>query len=244
MLGVAGLLRHLGDHVPHARPGEPARRRVAAAAPGRRSRSARRRAGPDLRRHGDRGARRVRRLVSHRQGTGAVARPAVMRRFLGYYRQFDELSPEEISRELRERRAAERTPVRQDALDLSGGGWYEPPHPEVVNAATFALRRAVNAYPDPEPLRQAIAAAHGVDPGRVVVGHGAGELLRAALRVLAHGHEVRLAWPGWAPLPRLVHEAGGHPVPVAPDALLAPARGWSDPPARVLVLGRPADPTG
>ena len=27
-----------------------------------------------------------------------------MRRFLGYYRQFEELSPEEVSRELRRRR--------------------------------------------------------------------------------------------------------------------------------------------
>jgi histidinol-phosphate/aromatic aminotransferase/cobyric acid decarboxylase-like protein len=165
-------------------------------------------------------------------------------RFRDYYRQFDELSPDEVSRELREKRAAERAPVRQDALDLSASGWHEPPHPEVVNAATFALRRAINAYPDPRPLRAAIGAAHDVDPARVVVGHGAGELLRAALHTLAHGAHVRVAWPGWAPLPRLVREAGGHPVATDADHLLAPARSWSDAPARALVLARPADPTG
>jgi histidinol-phosphate/aromatic aminotransferase/cobyric acid decarboxylase-like protein len=55
---------------------------------------------------------------------------------------------------------------------------------------------------------------------------------------------VRLAWPGWAPLPRLAREAGARPLAVDPAALLAPGGGWSDAPARVLVLGRPADPTG
>ena len=73
-----------------------------------------------------------------------------MRRFLSYYRQFDELSPDEVSRELRERRDDERRrdPAQQPPLDLSGAAWHLPPHPEIVNAATFALRRAVNAYPD------------------------------------------------------------------------------------------------
>jgi histidinol-phosphate aminotransferase len=165
-------------------------------------------------------------------------------RFRDYYRQFDELTPDEVSRGLRSKRAAERSPARQDALDLRASGWHEPPHPEVVNAATFALRRAVNSYPDPRALQVAIGAAHDVDPARVVVGHGAGELLRAALRTLAHGAHVRVAWPGWAPLPRLVREAGGHPVPTDPEDLLAPARSWSDAPARALVLARPADPSG
>jgi histidinol-phosphate/aromatic aminotransferase/cobyric acid decarboxylase-like protein len=161
-----------------------------------------------------------------------------MRRFLDYYRQFDELPPQEISRELRSRRDAERAVVGVPALDLSGAGWHEPPHPEVVNAATFALRRAVNAYPDQSPLRDAIARSHDVDPSRVVIGHGAGELLRAVLRMVAPDGEVLVAWPGWGPLPRLVHEAGATPVPVALEDLGDPSR------ARALVVGRPADPTG
>ena len=99
-----------------------------------------------------------------------------MRRLLRYYRQFDELSPEEVSRELLERRDEERRqhPVGLPPLDLSGAAWHGPPHAEVINAATFALRRAVNAYPDASRLRAAIAASHGIDPARVTVGHGAG----------------------------------------------------------------------
>ncbi len=157
-----------------------------------------------------------------------------MRRFLDYYRQFDELPPDEISRSLRERRDAERALVGRPPLDLSSEGWHAPPHPEVVNAATFALRRAVNAYPDASPLRSALARSHGVDLARVVIGNGAGELLRALLRMLAPGGEVVLAWPGWGQLPRLVSEAGAIPVPAASPR----ADG------RPIVLSRPADPTG
>jgi histidinol-phosphate/aromatic aminotransferase/cobyric acid decarboxylase-like protein len=66
---------------------------------------------------------------------------------------------------------------------------------------------------------------------------------------VAPGGEVAIAWPGWGPLPRLVHEAGGTPVPVAP----APG-GAADPGAlleagsragmRAVVLCTPNDPTG
>jgi histidinol-phosphate aminotransferase len=160
-----------------------------------------------------------------------------MRRFLSYYRQFEELSPDEVSRELRERRDEERRrhPTQQPPLDLSGAAWHQPPHPEVVNAATFALRRAVNEYPDVGPLQAAIAASHAIDPARVVIGHGAGELLRAALRAVAGGGEVAVAWPGWGPLPGLVSEAGATPVPVGLEELDG---------RRTTVLTRPADPTG
>jgi histidinol-phosphate aminotransferase len=179
-----------------------------------------------------------------------------MRRFLGYYRQFEELSPEEVSRELRRRRDEEKAQslTETPALDLAAPGWHEPPHAEIVNAATFALRRAVNVYPDAgaEALAAALAERHGVEPARVVPGHGAGELLRAALQALlagsGSGGDVAVAWPGWGPLPRLVHEAGGRPVPVRlgrdgaadVDALAAAA----GPATRAVVLCSPNDPTG
>src|SRR5215216_3593923 len=109
-----------------------------------------------------------------------------MRRFLGYYRQFEELSPDEVSSELRQRRDEEKAQALTETppLDLRSPAWHEPPHAEIVNAATFALRRAVNAYPDAGTLTEALAARHGVEPARVVAGHGAGELLRAALQAL------------------------------------------------------------
>jgi histidinol-phosphate aminotransferase len=170
--------------------------------------------------------------------------------FLDYYRQFREMSPAEVSEQLRAQRDAERASAVSEVplLDLSSAAWPGPPHPDAVNAATFALRRALNAYPDPAPLRAAIAARHGVAEDRVATGAGAGELLRAALAVVARGGEVAMAWPGWGPLPRLAHEAGGRPVPVAldeagaadPDALLAAV----GPDTRAVALCTPNDPTG
>jgi histidinol-phosphate aminotransferase len=173
-----------------------------------------------------------------------------VRRFFDYYRQFDEMTPEEISAQLRARRDEERATRLQEvpALDLSSAAWPGPPHAEAVNAATFALRRALNTYPDPGPAVAAIAERHGVDGDRVATGHGAGELLRGALAAIAPGGEVAVAWPAWGPLPRLVHEACGTPVPVplgadgAADAaaLLAAVT----PRTRAVVLCTPNDPTG
>jgi histidinol-phosphate aminotransferase len=163
----------------------------------------------------------------------------VIRKLRDYYRQFEELSPEEISHELIERRHAERAQALSEVppLDLATPAWHEPPDAEAVNAATYALRRAVNAYPDPGPLRTALAARHGVAEEHVAPGHGAGELLRAAFRAL--DGEIAVAWPGWGYLPRLLDEAGCTPVAAAPelDALLAA-------PAQAVVVCSPNDPTG
>jgi histidinol-phosphate/aromatic aminotransferase/cobyric acid decarboxylase-like protein len=175
-----------------------------------------------------------------------------MRRFLDYYRQFEELPPEEVSRGFREQSQAARARALESVptLDLASPAWHEPPHAEIINAATFALRRAVNAYPEPEAAHAALAGRHGVAPDRVVAGHGAGELLRAACHALlaGSGGEVLIAWPGWGPLPRLVQAAGGtaHPVPLDSggvpdvDALLAAA----GPRTRAVALASPNDPTG
>lgn len=175
------------------------------------------------------------------------------RRILEYYRQFQELSPEEVSREHRERREATRSQALSaaPALDLTSIAWHEPPHAEIVNAATYALRRAINAYPDPSATaaRSALGARYGLDPERVVLGHGAGELLAAALTgLLAEpGGQVVLPWPTWPPLPALVARAGGEPVAAALhdgaidltaiDATVRPA-------TRAILLASPNDPTG
>ena len=133
--------------------------------------------------HGDRRRARVRLLVPDPRGTRAVAGAAV-RRLFDRYRQFQALPPDEVSRELRERRDEERARevVFVPELDLGRTAWHEPPHPEAVNAATFALRRRMNAYPDPAAteVRELAAARHGVRPDQVAVGHGAAELLQDA----------------------------------------------------------------
>jgi histidinol-phosphate/aromatic aminotransferase/cobyric acid decarboxylase-like protein len=157
-----------------------------------------------------------------------------MKRLFGYYRQFDELSPEEVSRELLERRDEERRrhPVGQPPLDLSGAAFHGAPHAEAINAATIALRRAINAYPDASRLRDALASRHGIAASRVMIGHGAGELLRAALRAVAT-ERVEIVWPGWGLLPQLVSEAGATPVPVSAVSG-----------EHTAVMCRPNDPTG
>ena len=169
-----------------------------------------------------------------------------MPRFRDYYRQFEEMGPDEISAELLARRDERRRRAlsRIEPLDLSGSGWHEPPHPDAVNAATFALRRAVNAYPDPSagPLRDALAERHGVPVERVAVGHGAGELLRAACAALVAGGEALVAWPGWQPLPGLLEAAGGRAVPVPPTPAELLAR--AGPGTRAVIVTSPSDTTG
>ena len=158
-----------------------------------------------------------------------------MPRFRDYYKQFEAMDPEEVSAELRARREEEkrRALSRVEPLDLTGAGWFEPPHPDAVNAATFALRRALNAYADAAPAREAVAARFGLAPEQVALGHGAGELLRALLPATG---DVHVGWPGWQPLPDLVTAAGGHAVPVPPDA---PAGD-----AATVVLTSPSDTAG
>src|SRR3954468_19676334 len=227
-------------------------------------------AGADLHGHRDRRRSRLRLLVPHPRGPGTDAGPAV-RRLFERYRQFQELPPETVSRELRERRAEERRRemVFVPELDLARTAWHEPPHPEAVNAATFALRRRMNAYPDPaaREVRELAARRHGVSPEQVAVGHGAAELLQEACAALLGasvsgdgaagrgGGELLVAWPGWAALPELARRVGGRPVPVAGDERSgdgASGRGtWIGPlvdrvgaDTRAVALSSPNDPTG
>jgi histidinol-phosphate/aromatic aminotransferase/cobyric acid decarboxylase-like protein len=164
-------------------------------------------------------------------------------RLLDYYRQFEALSPEENSRRLKERRDAERSKEMELApgLDLSRLEWHEPPDPEIVNAATFALRRSLNLYPELESgaARAAVAARHGLDEEQVALGHGAGQLLQAAVRSLAAGGEVVMPWPSWSPLPALILRSAAKPVPAADDPLAHVNES-----TRAVIVCNPNDPTG
>ncbi len=174
------------------------------------------------------------------------------RRLADYYRQFEALSPVEDSERLRARREQEKSQelARVGELDLSRPDWHEPPDPEIVNAATFALRRALNRYPDAAvwEAREAVARRHDVPVERIALGHGAGQLFQAALREVGAGGEAVLPWPSWSPLPSLAVRAGVRPVPVplgrdgAPD-LDAMAAAVTDE-TRAVILCTPNDPTG
>jgi histidinol-phosphate aminotransferase len=173
--------------------------------------------------------------------------------FLDYYKQFQELSPDEVSEQFRhqaeERRSRELAVIR--SLDLTATTWWQPPHPEVVNQATFALRRAMNVYPDPSAsaAREALAEELGVPPAQVVVGHGAGELMQLCFEALLHeGGDAVVPWPSWPVLPAMVERAGGRPVqvPLAPDASidLAAVHDAVGRNTCAVVICTPNDPTG
>ena len=124
--------------------------------------------GAPVRVHGDRRAGALHRVVRAARGSRALDRAALMRRFRDYYRQFEAMTPEEVvGRAARAARGEKRRALSTvPALDLSGTAWPEPPHAEAVNTATFALRRALHAYPaaDGGAARAAVAARHGSRP--------------------------------------------------------------------------------
>ena len=158
------------------------------------------------------------------------------------------LPADEVSRELRERRDEERARevVFVPELDLARTAWHEPPHPEAVNAATFALRAAHERLPRPgarprcaSSRRRATACA----PEQVAVGHGAAELLQdACAQLLASGGRAARRVAGLAPAAATSPQrAGGRPVPVAGVGPLAERVGAD---TRAVALSSPNDPTG
>lgn len=167
---------------------------------------------------------------------------------LDYYKQFQGLSDSEVNRGLRER-AAERRALELDRvppLDLSHTTWHELPHPDIVNAITFAARRALHTYADPvaNPLRAEIALRHDVPVSRVVVGNGVAQLLQDAAReLLEPGDELVTPWPSYPLYPLMARRARGTAVPVpgtGAEALLQAANERT----RVVCVCRPNDPTG
>lgn len=172
---------------------------------------------------------------------------------LDYYRQFDDMTEEEVNRGLRERRAREKALALEQVAtcDLSRTEWPDFPDAEVVNASIFAARGGVNGYPDRDAseAREMLAARHGVEPARVVLGNGATELLQAAaLRLLSRGDDLVTPWPSYPLYPLMAQRAGARPVPVDltgsghvdPAALLEAVTDRT----RVLVICNPNDPTG
>jgi histidinol-phosphate aminotransferase len=167
---------------------------------------------------------------------------------LDYYKQFQGLSEEEVSEELR-RQSAERKAKaleRVEPIDLSRTTWPGLPHPYVVNSITYAARKGLNRYADPHAteLRAELAHRHGVDPARVVVGNGAAQLLAsAATALLEPRDEVVTAWPSYPLYPLLARRAHGHAVPVpgfGAERLLQAVNEHT----RIVVVCNPNDPTG
>ena len=166
-----------------------------------------------------------------------------------YYRQFEELTPEEISAQLREQADERRRSALAvvEPLDLAATTWPEYPHPHVVNAITFAARRGLHRYLDRHAtaLRSELAHHHGVEPERLVVGDGAAQLLGAASQALLDdpADELVTPWPSYPLYPLMARRARAHAVPV--DGFgTRPVLEAVNPRTRIVALCSPNDPTG
>ena len=126
-------------------------------------------------------------------------------------------------------------------------------NPLGTSAAALAARdQAVipSLYPDPDSvaLRQALGQLHGIDPARIVMGTGSGELLTVAASAFAGpGDEVLYVRYGFSLYDIAARRCGATPV-VAPDAdygtdvdaLLAMVNART----KVVFVANPNNPTG
>jgi histidinol-phosphate aminotransferase len=167
---------------------------------------------------------------------------------LGYYKQFEGLSEEEVNADLREQAAERRAKelTRQEPLDLSRTTWPDYPHPAIVNAITFAARRGLHRYLDRSSaeLRSELAHRHGIAEGRLVVGDGVAQLIsEAAGALLEPDDELITPWPSYALYPVVARHARGIAVPVAGFSVDTIVSAVNDR-TRLVALCNPNDPTG
>src|SRR5271167_2097162 len=158
------------------------------------------------------------------------------------------MSEEEVNEGLREEAAERRRKAlaRVETLDLSLTTWPELPHARIVNTIAYVAIRGLHRYPHlhASDLRNELAERHGVDPGRLILGNGAAELLSSATRALiAPGQQLLTSWPSYPLYPIMARRAHGRAVPVTGgvDALLERANEGD---TRVIALASPNDPTG
>jgi histidinol-phosphate aminotransferase len=165
-----------------------------------------------------------------------------------HYRQFEGMTEEEVSAQLREQAAERRRQAlaRVEPIDLSATTWPEYPPSTVVNAITYAARRGLHRYLDRHAtaLRSELAHRHGVHAERLVVGGGAAQLLAAAAQALLEPlDELVTPWPSYGLYPAMARRARGHAVPVAGFGAEAVLRAVNER-TRLIALCNPNDPTG
>ena len=164
------------------------------------------------------------------------------------YRQYEALTPQEVSEQFREQSAERRAQAvaRVEALDLSATTWPAYPPHAVVNAITFAARRGLHRYLDRHAAALRTALAHDVGLGeeRVVVGDGIAQLLTAAAQALLEpGDELVTPWPSYGLYPLVARRAHASAVPVPGFSTDTILRAVNDR-TRAVALCNPNDPTG
>lgn len=142
----------------------------------------------------------------------------------------------------------------EDALSLAIGQ-IEAPVPASIQAALLAAPSRVDGRYGPNAgqhaFRAAVAAAHDLEPSRIVATTGVQQALALAmLGIVNPGDDVLVPDPGFPTYASLARIAGGRPVPyVATSATgfrptaAAVAEAWTSA-TRAIVLASPANPTG
>lgn len=132
----------------------------------------------------------------------------------------------------------------EDVLDLSANLHPDGPDPAVVEAARAA---ALGRYPHPEahPLRDAIAAAHGLDPALVLPTPGATAALHLIARALLRpGDRAAVVAPAFGEYAAAVRQAGAAVVEVPSGAPGFTLDVVSLPRVALTFLCVPDNPTG
>ena len=134
-------------------------------------------------------------------------------------------------------------------LNLASNESALGPSPAALAAAHAALD-SIERYPEDGPTRlaEAIGTAFGLDPQRIVCGHGSDELLgRLARAYLDPGDELIHSAHGYLKFPNYAHAMSAKPV-AAPDAdFRASVDGILScvtPRTRMVMLANPDNPTG
>ncbi|MES2977344.1 MAG: histidinol-phosphate transaminase [Pseudomonadota bacterium] len=141
------------------------------------------------------------------------------------------------------------TEVDRPKINLSSNESAMGPSPKAAEAALAAVK-GIERYPDDGPihLAKAIGAAFGLDPARIVCGHGSDELLqRLARAYLNPGDEVIHSVHGYLKFPNYAYSMGALPV-AAPDkdftASVDGILSCVTPRTRMVLLANPDNPTG
>ncbi|MBF0123797.1 MAG: histidinol-phosphate transaminase [Magnetococcales bacterium] len=124
---------------------------------------------------------------------------------------------------------------------------FGPPQP-VIEALHAAINDALRLYPEPSSreVRQAAAAAFGLDADQVVVGNGSDDLLTLLMRTfIAVGDGVAAPDPSYTLYPVLTQLQEGlfHAVPWQ-NQLDLPIEGLLASGAKLILIARPNAPTG
>ena len=133
---------------------------------------------------------------------------------------------------------------------LSSNEHHLPPLPQVADAIAQAAGTP-QLYPDPSAhdLTVALSSHLGVEPGEVVFGAGASEILSALIQVTGEpGSNIVYPWPSFEMYPQLISLSGAtkRPVPLTAEAEhdLEEMALAVDDDTRLVLLCSPNNPTG